>query len=263
MNDDIFEGLDASEVTLSDFPEDTNLDAEPEEKAETNENADGQQETASAEQGGENKPAQETTEQEFELTYNGEKVKKTLSEVTSLAQKGMNYEKAAERARREGETHNAYYDAIKAYADKYGKSPEEYLDFLVSSLRTQEEEQLAEIMPENEAKELAQFRAEKKAKQQEEERMKPFIEFSREYPDVKEFPPEVLESIKNGKTPISAYKDFELKSLRAQVAELKKSAESRDNAKAATDKNRTSTPSSVSGIGSGAKKDPFIDGWDA
>lgn len=262
MEENIFEGLEPLQPEAQDGTDSDGYGGEPENLPEQDGTEDASGEGMPEPDSGDSDGADaahphegQQPEQEIEIVYNGERRKIPVSEAARLAQKGMNYDKAVERARRQGAEQSEAGKLIRAYAEKNGMTEEEYIRYAQGEMSRKELEALTKTMPEQQAQELLRYRAEAKKReaeqrerQEQEEREKPFREFAEKYPDVKEFPPEVLEGIRKGQSPISAYQDYEIQRLKAQLA-----------AGMAAEQNRSSTPGSVSGAG-GQKDDPFLAG---
>lgn len=160
------------------------------------------------------------TPQSLRVKYNHEERDISLDEARELAQKGLNYEKAVERAKQEARdayiaeqgyewngkpitSEAEYRQALqeKELIDKYSGQnvPDEVIQELVENRKFREQFQ------------AQQKEAEKKAQEQQQ-----FAEFVSEYPEVdpKTIPSEVWEQVAQG-TPLKfAYMQHEIKQLR-------------------------------------------------
>ena len=75
--------------------------------------------------------------------------------------------------------------------------------------------------------------------------------FAAQYPGVKQFPPEVLEAIQGGRTPLEAYQTYELAQVKAELEAVKKNQE-----------NKAKAVGSVRDGAAPQKKDSFLEGFD-
>ena len=197
-------------------------------------------------------------EPRYALTYNGQRLEKPVSELVALAQKGMNYEKAVERAQRQAVENHPAMRLLGQLARQAGMSPEQYLGAVQERAGRQGVQQLvAQGVPEREARELYALRRQQaagaaamRAAQQRAASRKPFQDFVREYPNVTQFPQPVLTRIQAGESPVAAYRAWELEQAKAQLA-----------ARQAADNNRATAPGSAAGLGGGAEGDPFLAGF--
>lgn len=187
------------------------------------------------------KPADEPTEpqepvaqpQKVKIKFNHEEREIDIEEAAQLAQKGMNYERAVERARQEaaqqardaliadmGYTYNgkpitteaeykqamAEQELINKYKDR--DLPPELIQELMESRRNREERQ-----------------REKVAKEAETQRQTAWNEFFAYFEEVnernfdfkKDMPAEVEAAINNGETPLKAYMQYHNRELRNQL----------------------------------------------
>lgn len=193
-------------------------------------------------------PPQEPTEDSFlEIQYNKEQLKLDKERAKELAQKGMNYDKAVERAKQEGidtyianqgyewngnpiKTEAEYKEALheQELREKYSDLPEDVQNELIESKKFRNE---------HKAKETA---AEQRVREYEEKEKNDVIfkEFVKEYPDVKELPQPVIDEINNGVNLLDAYARYENKTLKEQLAALKEGKEiekqNADNEQAST-----------------------------
>lgn len=92
-------------------------------------------------------------------------------------------------------------------------------------------------------------RDEARAKVQKDEQLNEFVELVNAYPELRKLPDEVASDIADGKKPIDAYRDYEIKVLREQVA-AKEQAEKNKNA-----------PKSAKGVPDGNDGDSFLRGF--
>lgn len=146
-------------------------------------------------------------------------------------------EKARQKAQQEADSKFA-----ELFGEEYGiKSMDEYFNAIKEQREQDRINKLVEQnIPEEYAKELIeskkfreQYESELKQKQEEAERLAELKEFQKEFPDAKldEIPQEVFEDVAKGKTLTDAYSRYEVKALKAQLEQLKKTQE---NAQAST-----------------------------
>lgn len=226
------------------------------------------------------KPAEEPTEptepltqlQKLKLTYNGQELEIEAEEAKALAQKGMNYEKAVERARQEaaqeardafiagqGYTWNdkpitteaeykqamAEQEMINKYKDR--DLPPEVIQELVESRRDREERQ-----------------REKAAKEEESKQQAAFDDFFKYFESVNErrfdpqkdiLPQEVRDAVNNGQPLKHAYMEHHNKELRNQLKIAKQN-----------EVNKTKSPVGSVTAGGGIKteaEDDFMAGFNS
>lgn len=220
-----------------DFDNDLMEQTTPEEPAETMEQplfdealeeADSQPE----EEAPKERPAD--AEQTFRIKYNGQEQELPVSELVTLAQKGMNYDHVYGEL---NQLRNAReFQFIDRMAAQYGMSREEYIE---AASRQIEEAEIAKQMqngvPEEVARRLytleqteKQRRAQEELRRSEEARRRQYVELAREYPDIKEFPQEVIEAVAKGETPLAAYRAWDLRQTKQKLEILQKNREVRE-----------------------------------
>ena len=192
-NDDLFfDESPSQEVEEDTIMPDDNQEQEQEEVTEVEE---------------ETKPSTEETEPveqplKIPIKYNKETRELTVEEAAELAQKGLNYEKAVERARQEArdawiaeqgyewngrpiKTEADYKQALieKELMEKYQDVPKEVVDELIENRKFRE-----------------QFQAKEKEQQEQEKQQAHFKEFVESFPGVKpeDIPGEVWEKVNQG-----------------------------------------------------------------
>lgn len=234
-----------------------------------------QQEEAEAQQA-EQTPAEES----FELVYNGEKVKRSRAETITLAQKGMNLEKAVERALEQGraeerEASRKITGTLERLAESVGQSTEGFLQWMEDSLRQQAVHELVDGgMQQNDAEELVRFRMAERVQKAEKEksdrqrsdeaqRMKPWQDFVAQYPEkAAEYqangaPEAFTAAVNRGVPPIAAQAMVENAELRDQLKTMQGDLE----AMRAEKNNKTAAPSAVGGYGAKKEMDAFMRGF--
>ena len=168
--------------------------------------------------------------QRIKVKYNHQELELPYEEAVQHIQKGMNYDKAVERARQEAaqqardswiaeqgyewhgkpiKTEAEYKQALKEQEienkvrQQYSNVPDELLNELVESKRFREE-----------------TLAEKKAREEKEAENKQYTDFLEAYPDVKpeDIPVEVWKEHKAGRNLLDAYVRYENKRLKDEMA---------------------------------------------
>lgn len=196
-------------------------------------------------------PAPGANLEKIKVKYNHQELELPYDEAVNHIQKGMNYDKAVERARQEARdawiaeqnyewngktitTEAEYKEALKeAEIRKSLESrelPPEVIEELVESRKFREE-----------------TKAEKQARQQQERQQKDYQAFVEAYPDVKpdQIPPEVWQEVQSGKSLVDAYAKHENSTLKTKLAEL----EAKFKAQETNQSNASSSPGSVTGNG--------------
>lgn len=251
--------------------------SEPETEQAEPESAEGAEAVEPAEQEGvqtETQTAPESTEG-FELVYNGEKLTKTKDETIQLAQKGLNYDRAIERARREGAAeHQNTIDALNRVADRMGRSTEELLNWMEQQMHENAVRELedsgmerayAEELVRHREAERIQKAQNKRAQQQtaaDEEKLKPWKEFLEQYPEQakayqEKAPQAFIDGINKGMSPIASQMAMELAELREQNKVLQSNVE----ALTKETKNKKAAPPAVGSYGGKKEEDPFMRGF--
>lgn len=197
-------------------------------------------------------------------------------ELTSLAQKGLDYD----RIREKYDETKPLMDLFSQFANKAGMSTKEYVAFL------RQEAKKAQGMNEAEAKRAVDLEdreaavaakeaadAEKAQEQQaaeagkadaERRRQADILEFQKTFPeaakDPKNIPPEVWESVRNGNSLTVSFALWQVKQSKAEAEQA------RQNAAAAQQNERNASRSTGSMKSAGEEnksKDPFLQGWDS
>jgi len=184
----------------------------------------------------------------IKVKYNHQELDLPYDEAVTHIQKGLNYEKAVERAKQE-----AKQEARDSWITEQGyewkgkpiKTESEYREALQEQeLETKIRAQYANVPDEiiNELTESRKFREQYQTKEQQnqakqaEQRM--YQEFDEAYPDLKgeEIPPEVWAEVQQGKNLLDAYVRHENKLLRDQLSgvQAKEQAEQANLANAAS-----------------------------
>lgn len=212
--------------------------------------------------------AQPGAEPRYKVKLYGQEQEMTVSELVAAAQKGMDYDNIRAQL-------NAAQQALPAlqlmeqYAAANGMTAQQYLQFAEQNVHRQAVEKLTQKgVPEDTAQELVAERMKLEAERRaiapmiqrmnaEEARRRardPWLEMTREYPDVVTLPESVLLSVQRGERPLAAMRAWELEQLRAKLS----AQEMQLSAQAATLKNRQTTPGSAAGAAD-TKRDPFLD----
>lgn len=211
--------------------------------------------------------APEPEEATVTVKFYGKEHKLPMSQVQTLAQKGMVFDTLSQKL----DAAMPAYNLMEQYAKAAGMSLEQYLQMAQEGLARQSAAPLVKAgMPEKEAMELSQLRQQKaqweqamaqqrandQAAAQKQARQQQFVELLERYPEVSKnggtLPDEVMADIARGESPVHAYERYELAQLKAQLAAQK-----------AAQKNRDSAPGSASGLGAQKAADPFMAGWDS
>lgn len=274
--EDLFEGWAADEA---DQAEDAQPDAQehaaqPAQEAAAEDDPSPAGETAetddpSASGAGEAQRAQDgpgAEEPKYKVKVRGQEYELPVSELIVHAQKGMDYDNVRGRL----EAVSPAVRLVEQYAAASGMTLEQYLEAAQQGLQEQAvQRRVAAGVPEEEARrltaqeaELAQLRAEKarqeaarQAQEAQAARVDPYLALLKEYPQIKstgDMPPQVMERIAAGETPLSAYRAWENEQLKAQMA-----------ARRAEQKNRRAAPGSADGLNGREQGDAFSAGFDA
>ena len=247
----------------------TLFDDAAEETTEVTEKQDVGEEAADEAAETEEPTTEQPAEQTVKVKYNGEEKDVPMSEVVTLAQKGLNYDKLQQRY--EALRNSEELQLVNEFARQNNMSVAQYVKFAKeqqhSTLVQTELSAIMEKDPEIDpdiAKELAESRASAKASKEaqraHDEELQPWEEFVTSYPelgtDVKKLPEDVQAAIANGETPVHAMRLHELSEARKQNAELQKQLEAEKKNK----QNKQASTGSAKSSGK-AEKDPFLDGF--
>lgn len=201
-------------------------------------------------------PPKEPEPERFTFEAGGQTLSMTMAELQSAAARV----RQADQIIREQNRMRASPEMqlVARLAAKSGMSTAQYVQAVEAQMQRQEVERMKEAgLPESYAKRLLELEQKERAREQAEERAakkadtdRDFMEFVKAYPDVREFPAEVIEAIKGGEKPLSAYRAYENRQLKAQLAALRQNEE-----------NRKKTPGSLSGEGPAPDADAFLSGF--
>ena len=197
----------------------------------------------------------ETTQGEqeafLEVKYNKEQIKLDKEKAAEYAQKGMNYDKAVERARQEGvdqyvanqgyewdgkkiTTETEYKQALKEQEliDNYKQKdlPDEVIKELVESQKFREK-----------------YNEQQKTTEQQTKQQDDYKQFIESFPDAKaeDIPASVWEQVDKGKSLVDAYTHHENKTLKEQIKSLSEKKEIEQT----NEENAASSTGSVTGQG--------------
>lgn len=266
--------LEAESTTDAQETDDTEVteeEGEPEEEAE--EEAEEPEEEAVEES-----DSATDAEQMFTIKVNKESRQVNLEEMTTLAQKGADYDRVKEQAAQlrqantdlqaklDGMTpHQEVLDILSIVADKGGVSLEQLAESLYINFRksagASEDVAREELKSARLEKELNAYKA-KHTQQQAQETdnearvQKEIEDFQAEYPDVnltEELVDKLLPDIKNGMRLAAAYRKYEKNQDAAKIAELERKL----SAKAQNDKNKRRSPGSQQDSGGRRAKSDY------
>lgn len=214
----------------------------------------------------------------FTIKVNKEERKVTLEEMTTLAQKGADYDRVKEQNTKHQQTiadlqsklegvssQQAVLDILDTIAQKSGSTLEQLAESLYVNFRksagASEDVAREELKSAKLEKELNSYKA-KQTQQQEQEtdaeaRAKRDLEdFAREYPDVElteELVDKLVPDIQNGMSLSAAYRKHEKAQDSARIAELERQLA----AKAQNDKNKKRSPGSQRDSGGRSPKSDY------
>ena len=181
--------------------------------------------------------------------------------MTTLAQKGRDYDHVREERDGMKGKYGKYEGFLQKLADKAGVSIDEQIDLTEAMWLMDEEAEKGNSLTEAEA--LLRVQRNRNAAPEQKEEQKPtkadeeVTRFMREYPGVKyeDIPKEVWDEANQTGELVAAYRGYELRQLKAENEKLKQAAKNERNAQ------RSTGP--LKSTGSGQKKDAFDEGWDS
>lgn len=214
----------------------------------------------------------------FTIKVNKEERKVTLEEMTTLAQKGADYDRVKEQNTKHQQTiadlqsklegvssQQAVLDILNIVAQRSNSTLEQLAESLYINFRksagASEEVAREELKSAKLEKELNSYKA-KQTQQQEQETdaearaQRDIEEFGREYPDVtltEELVDKLVPDIQNGMTLTAAYRKYDKAQDTARIAELQRQLA----AKAQNDKNKKRSPGSQRDSGGRSPKSDY------
>lgn len=258
MFEDTNQAIEATDTMDEDF---SDLFTEEEASAAGEELRDTNGEAAAGQSGADtpmSRPAMEgslpgdTSPEQFTVRFNGEDRVLSREEMIQNAQKGLNYDHVLQE--RDALRNDRTFALIDRFAKESGLSRAEYLDQLEGIAAQQKvRAEMQRGVPEETARRLVSMRSATERAQQvrRQAQQQEVAAFVRAYPEVREFPPEVLSRISSGEPVLSAYRAWENEQLRAQLSAAKQN-----------DKNRQTAVGSARGDGAGETPDDFLAGFD-
>lgn len=252
-SEDMDEGFDF-------FSDETEEETEPaaEDGATNAEEAEQPEEPAAENQSGEEaaeQPAED--EPKYTVKYNGQEQELPVSQLITLAQKGMNYDHVHDSYTKE---HSAY-EFLSGIAQRSNMTPEQYIEAYNKQVAEQQVQQnIQKGMPEEVAREYQRLREENEqlhafmqSRQEEDKRAAEINAFRAVYPDVTSLPEEVIQQhLQTGESLVSAYTVYENKQLKQQLENLKQNQS-----------NKARAVGSVSSNDGADNADLFLAGWGA
>ena len=177
-------------------------------------------------------------EPKYKVNFLGEEKELPVSELITAAQKGMNYDHVKSELDGLREKSGQYEEArrlVEQMAEASGMTVEQYTQFCAQSLKDSRlKAQLDRGVPEDVARRLMELEekenlrsAEEERRRAELERQEAYAELVREYPDIKTLPDEVAQAVAAGERPLSAYRSYENRRLKNELAALRKAEENK------------------------------------
>lgn len=198
---------------------------------------------------------QKPTEPTYKVKFKGKEQDLPVSLLITLAQKGMNYDIVFNELNTLKTSPEI--QLMDMLAKENGMTRQQYVQELQRSMEQRRiQEQVANGVPEEVARRLSYLEARDRANEEarkvaakEAERRKQFADLAAEYPDIKDFPQEVIQAINNGAKPLDAYRAYDLQQKTKEIEMLKKQLE-----------NRRKTPGSASSPQGNEEHDLFLEG---
>ena len=284
---DEFETSAVSEETSADDWDDISLDDVPEETDESAPEAEAAADQPAEEAEGNGEPetdekpeAEEKTNQSFELKHLDEVRTVDREEVIALAQKGMDYDRIREKydaAKDILAWHDENQDSVRfleELAKEQGMSLGEMVDATRAQIMSNKTKQPLEVCKgiianerkaaelERRQKAIESSAKENTAQVQAKEKMEADVKaFAAAYPeqakDPNAIPKEVWDAVHQGETLVNAYRAWENKQLKEQLAREKAEAEKRKQ----EEKNKARSTGSQRSAGKRADMDEFDQAW--
>lgn len=180
----------------------------------------------------------ENDEPKYKVNFLGEEKELPVSELVTLSQKGMNYDHVKyelDALKEKNVQYSQTYEVIEQLAAASNMNVKQYVDLCNKTLQENKiNQQVSQGVPEAVAKRLLELEQKENIRSRQEERAAAeqqrqdmYQELIREYPDVKQLPDEVIQAIASGIRPLEAYRAYENRKLKNELAILKKSVENR------------------------------------
>lgn len=206
----------------------------------------------------------ETANQRFKIKYNGNEEEYDLDEMTTLAQKGRDYDHVRKDRDDMKGKYGKYEGFLQKLADKAGVSIEEQIDLTEAMWLMDEEAEKGNTLTEAEAllrvqrnRTAAAEQAKKAEDDVQEQNDREIKRFLAVYGDVKyeDIPQEVWDIANKTGDLLGAYQAYDIRQLKAENEKLRQSARNEQNAKRSTGPLKSS----------GTKKtlDDFDEGWNS
>lgn len=196
-------------------------------------------------------PSTEPTEQKYKVKVNKKEKELTLDELIANAQKGMDYDRIREdrdKIKPIYEKSKKAIELLERKAKEANMPLEQYAAFIEQADKQQEidsyKQQLIDKgVDEDTASEIANIKFEngslkstvdnlsQQTRAQEEQQAKvqrDIEEFARMFPDVQEFPPDVIQDINSGMNPVTAYLKFQNDVKDKELAALRQNAKNKE-----------------------------------
>lgn len=252
-DEDVVEGTEEDDEPVVDEKPDQDEDGDPDPDHE--EDSDEPAED-SEEPGAET----ETANQRFKIKYNGAEEEYDLDQMTTLAQKGRDYDHVREDRDAMRGKYGKYENFLQKLADKAGVSIEEQIDLTEAMWLMDEEAEKGNALTEAEALLRVQRNRNTAPEQKEEpqnENDAIINRFLAVYPNVQatDIPKEVWDAAQQMGDLLGAYQAWEIKRLKEENEKVKKEAHNEQNAK------RSTGP--LKSTGTKRVKDDFDEGWDS
>lgn len=262
--------------------DDTDSDSETADEAESDETESDEKEPSDPDEDAEEaadkaETSNENDQQTFTIKVNKEEKTVTLGEMTTLAQKGADYDRVKENYAKSQQNiqelqeklnaftaHQSALDILNIVAEKTGASIDQLAESIYVNLRksagTSEDAAREELKTAKLEKKLNAYEArEKQPEDDAESRAKRDMEeFQKEYPDVQvdaELIKNLTEDIQKGMSLSAAYRKYERQQSAAKIAELERKLA----AKAQNEKNKSKSPGSQKDSGGRRTRSDYDD----
>lgn len=201
----------------------------------------------------------------FDLKFMGETKQYTREEMTTLAQKGMNYDRILQQ-RDALQQFKSQYETVVSdlsrIAEQIGMKPDDFMHSVEKNLRRQRGESDAEAEANIRAEKAnRQLEAQKQVEDQQEaakrRQQADMQAFVARYPnmDYKTIPQSVWEDVRKGETLVNAYGRYETEQLRAENQRLQQQLA----VQAQNEKNKQNSLGSMKSGSATQKTDPFLE----
>lgn len=158
----------------------------------------------------------------YKVKYNGKELELPVAELVTNAQKGMNYDHVKSELDALRQQTARSHGLLEQMAKAGGMELDDYLALCAKKLSDHRVEQdIRNGVPEEAARRLQDAEQREAERRMEEADREGYRALARAYPDLKELPESVARAIAEGEHPLTAYRSYELETLKDELSSIK------------------------------------------